>query len=187
MCKLFKAALLGVLISLVFFGVKAADRGVPASHGIGNFGQVDAHLCRGAQPDAAGIASLKELGVKTIICLRMTNDLWGPERASAVSNGMTFVNLPLAGLGAPSLPAMEKILAAIENSPGPVFVHCEHGCDRTGTVIACYRIRHDHWSAAEAQKEADHYGMSELERGMRKFVVNFAATENTKREGAARP
>jgi protein tyrosine/serine phosphatase len=184
MCKLLKASLLGVLIALAFVSVSAADRGVPASHGIGNFGQVDAHLYRGAQPDAIGVANLKGLGVKTIICLRMTNDLWLPERAIAESNGISFVNIPLPGLGAPAKSDMEKFLAAIEKSPDPVFVHCEHGCDRTGTVIACYRIRHDHWSAAEAQKEADHYGMSDLERGMRKFIVEFGTEENKKRQTA---
>ena len=30
--------------------------------------------------------------------------------------------------------------------PGPIFVHCRRGKDRTGTVIACYRIQHDGWA-----------------------------------------
>jgi protein tyrosine/serine phosphatase len=187
MCKLFKTALVAVLATLVLVRGDAEDRGVPASHGIGNFGQVDSHLYRGAQPDAAGIVNLQRLGVKTIICLRLTNDLWRPERTVAESNGITFLNIPLKGVGAPEQSAMEQALQAIEESPGPVFVHCEHGCDRTGTLVACYRIQHDHWSAAAAQKEADHYGMSSVERGMRKFIVEFAASEARKPQTAPRP
>ena len=72
------------------------------------------------------------------------------------------------------------MLSIIEASPGAVFVHCEHGCDRTGTVVACYRIQHDHWTAAAVQTEADLYGMSKLERGMRSFVAEYAAAAGRK-------
>jgi protein tyrosine/serine phosphatase len=164
-----------VLALLASAPCQAADRGVPASHGITNFGQVNPHLYRGAQPDASGMASLKELGVKTIICLRMTNDLWKPEGVEATNNGMIFINIPLSGAARPKDADVARALSAIENSPGPVFVHCCYGCDRTGTIIACYRIQHDQWTGAAAQKEADHYGMSTLEFGMRKFIANFAA------------
>ena len=81
--------------------------------------------------------------------------------------------MPLKGLGRPTEKQLAHVLEIIESAPGPVFVHCEHGCDRTGTVIACYRIHHDLWTAAAAQKEADVYGMSKLERGMRSFVADF--------------
>ena len=158
---------------------QAADRGVPPSHGITNFGQINDHLYRGAQPDAAGLANLKTLGVKTVICLRQTNDLWKPEQVQSASNGIAFINIPLPGLGRPKDADVARVLDAINNSPGPVFVHCEYGCDRTGTIIACYRIRHDHWTPAAAQEEADRFGMSSLERGMRSFIANFAKTADS--------
>ena len=170
-----KWTLAGPLALVALLPAQAEARGVPVSHGITNFGRVNDHLYRGAQPDAAGLDGLKILGVKTIICLRMTNDLWRLEKDRAGSNGMTFINIPLKGLGRPGDGEVARALALIENSPDPVFVHCEHGCDRTGALIACYRIAHDHWTATAAQKEADHYGMSSLERGMRRFIADFAA------------
>jgi protein tyrosine/serine phosphatase len=150
------------------------DRGLPATEGIRNFGKIDGHLYRGAQPDAAGIAKLKQLGVALIINLRMSNELWTPEATTALSNSILYTNIPLGGLGRPTEEEVARVLALIENAPGPVYVHCEHGCDRTGTVVACYRIEHDGWDAEAALKEANHYGMSPFERGMRDYVSEFA-------------
>ncbi len=160
----------------------AADRGVPASHGIVNFGKVSDHLYRGAQPDADGIANLKKLGVTMIINLRTTEEIWPPESVQASDNAILYTNIPLRGLSRPGDRDVARILSVINNAPGPVFVHCEHGCDRTGTIIACYRIKHDGWDASAAFKEADHYGMSQLERGMRSYVADFAR-QSAKKSG----
>jgi hypothetical protein len=41
-------------------------------------------------------------------------------------------------------------------------------------VIACYRIKHDKWTAAAALKEAKEHGMASWETGMHEFVKDFA-------------
>jgi len=148
-------------------------RGLPAQQGIGNFGKISDKLYRGAQPDAPALKSLSQLGVKTIIDLRMANDVWRAEPTQAQANGILYTNIPFRGLGRPTDEQISQVLALIETLPGPVFIHCEHGCDRTGTVIACYRIRHDRWSNDTAFKEAARYGLSWFERGMRKFILSF--------------
>ena len=159
---------------LMVMGVLAGEqRGVAPQYGIGNFGKVNEHLYRGAQPDAAGIRSLKELGIRTIINLRMTNDVLLAEAAEAQTNGIVYTNVPLAGLGRPTDVQVNTVLALIQKAEAPVFIHCEHGCDRTGTIIACYRIKHDHWSVEDALQEAEHYGMSKLERGMKRYIEDF--------------
>ena len=168
-----------VVVSL-FFAVPglvclAGQRGVPAQNGIGNFGQVSAHLYRGAQPAPATLTNLSRLGVRLIIDLREP-DKMSAEGVAARAAGLTYTNIPLRGLGRPTDHQVKDILALIDSSPGPVFIHCKHGCDRTGTVVACYRIQHDGWTSGEALKEAVHYGMSRLERGMKAYVVDFGRT-----------
>jgi len=153
----------------------ASARGLPEQQGILNFGKVSERLYRGAQPDAAGIKNLGQLGVKAIINLRLTNDLWAAEASEAQAAGILYTNIPLRGLGRPTDEEIKQILSLIQTMPGPVFVHCQHGCDRTGTVVACYRIQHEQWSNEKAFKEAVRYGISKFERGMRKFIMSFKA------------
>jgi protein tyrosine/serine phosphatase len=171
-----KIALCCVLVA-GFFGpgvTLSHARGVPASEGIVNFGKVSDGLYRGAQPDDAGLDSLKRLGVKTIINLRMTDDCWKDESAKAVSHGILYTNVPFHGMGRPTDDQVKTVLGMIDSLPGPVFIHCQHGCDRTGTIVACYRMKHDQWTLEKALAEANHYGLSMFERGMKKFVQDFS-------------
>jgi protein tyrosine/serine phosphatase len=55
-----------------------------------------------------------------------------------------------------------------------VFVHCQAGRDRTGTVVACYRILQCQWTTEQALREADEFRMSRLADQMKEFVADFA-------------
>ena len=151
--------------------------------GIPNFGRINADLVRGAQPDATGLANLHQLGVRTIINLRMPGDTWPAEAAVAESLGLGYVSMPLPGLRAPSAAQVALILTRIANSPPPVFIHCEHGADRTGTIIACYRMSHDNWRRAPALAEAETHGLSIFQFGMRHFIENYSPSTS----GPSRP
>ena len=180
-----------LLISWMGLGISACvggERGLPAQNGIINFGQVNEHLYRGAQPDAAALENLKKLGVKTVINLRMSNDIWKDEEAQARCNGILCTNVPLRGMGRPTDEQINLVLSLINNSAGPVFIHCQHGCDRTGTIVACYRIKHDNWSVEQALAEAKRYGMSRFELGMKRYVTSFSKRNQTELASAkARP
>jgi protein tyrosine/serine phosphatase len=167
-------ALCAVLLIATAIVAAAGDRGVPASQGIINFGKINEVLYRGAQPDAAGIRNLKGLGIKSIVNLCMPNDLWQAELAEASANGIVYTNIPMKRFGRPPAELVAQVLATIESLPSPVFVHCQHGCDRTGTIIACYRIKHDHWTGEAALAEAKRYGISVFERGMRSCILAFS-------------
>jgi uncharacterized protein (TIGR01244 family) len=148
--------------------------------GITNFARVNDRLFRGAQPDGDGMKSLARLGVKTIINLRMTNDVWSAEEAAARAAGITYTNVPMSGISRPTDEQVEKVLSIIQTGPHPVFVHCQHGADRTGSIIACYRVRHDKWPSKQALLEARQHGMSPLEIGMKEYVTEFGKSQKSK-------
>ena len=166
------------MFALITFSAvcKSSARGLPTQEGILNFGKVTETIYRGAQPDTNGMASLQRLGVKMIINLRMPGDGWKEEESLAQAQGIIYTNVPLRGIGRPTDDQINTVLKLIESVQGPVFIHCQHGCDRTGTIVACYRIKHDQWSSEKALAEAVHYGMSSLERGMKRYVADFATT-----------
>jgi tyrosine-protein phosphatase SIW14 len=161
---------LSLIVSFDLVGTQDDPRTVP---GITNFARVNNRLYRGAQPNGDGISSLARLGVRTIINLRMTNDVWSAEEAEARALGITYTNVPMSGIGRPTDDQVAKVLSIIETGSNPVFVHCQRGADRTGTIIACYRIQHDKWSSKQALQEAKEHGMSALEIGMRHYVAEF--------------
>lgn len=142
--------------------------------GISNFHQVSARIYRGAQPDGEGWISLANLGVRTVIDLRPENEhSCKAEKQAVEAAGMHYVNVPFNGFHAPPDDKISKVLGLMSDSTGPVFVHCRRGADRTGTVIACYRITHDGWSNRRALHEAVSYGMSWIEFGMQHYVRTF--------------
>jgi protein tyrosine/serine phosphatase len=161
-----------LLLTLVFSAaVFAAD--LPAIH-VNNLGKVNGHLLRGAEPSPAAMQELGAAGVKLVIDLRVPGKGTEMEKELAQKLGIRYVNIPLPPLSAPKPEQVGGVLKLItENDSGTVFVHCRRGKDRTGTVIACYRIQHDGWPNDRALEEAKEYGMSAAERGMRAFIAHF--------------
>ena len=176
-----KLAGLVLTLSLAAATASAQITGVP------NFQKVDEHVYRGGQPSSEGFRNLSSLGVRTVIDLREIGEHSQAEESSWVqSSGMRYVSIPLKGMSAPSEENVKKVLAILnDSSAGPVFVHCRRGADRTGTMIACYRISHDGWQSRKALHEAKSYGMSMWERAMQSYVSHYAAPAAAPAEAVA--
>ena len=143
-------------------------------------------MYRGGQPTPTGFQSLAQLGVKTVIDLRRVNEHSTTSEAQVVeADGMHYINVPLSGVAAPPDSDVSKVLALLgAGAEGPVFVHCRRGADRTGTIIACYRIEHDGWRNGQALKEAKSFGMNWTELAMKHFVLTFNPAAERLAQGA---
>lgn len=144
----------------------------PAEH-VRNFDRVNDHLFRGGEPSLVGLQELGAMGVKIDLDLRESGEGTEAEKRGTEKLAMKYINVPLSAFSAPSKEQMERVLSIILSSSGTVFVHCRRGKDRTGTVVACYRIQHDGWDNRHALAEAKQHGMSFAERGMRVYILHF--------------
>lgn len=64
--------------------------------------------------------------------------------------GFKFYDLFFPDCTAPPFEIVERFLEIVESTDGAVAVHCFAGMGRTGTLIACYMIKHLDFNAAEA-------------------------------------
>jgi protein tyrosine phosphatase (PTP) superfamily phosphohydrolase (DUF442 family) len=171
------------LLALAVAGLThAAEPARPAPHSLTNFEEVNDSLYRGAQPSKEGFRELAKMGVHTVIDLRGPGRRASAEAEFVRSLGMQYVNVPLDGFRAPRPDEISKLLGMLENrNAGPVFVHCRRGADRTGTVVAIYRIEHDHWSNLQALNEAQSMKMASSEILMRKLILQYKPSDPSAR------
>jgi tyrosine-protein phosphatase SIW14 len=87
---------------------------------------------------------------------------------------MRYVHLEFQGGVTPTQEQIEKALSVLEDrTQAPVFVHCHEGKDRTGMIIACYRISHDNWSNQKALAEAKSWAARELTSAMERSIIQY--------------
>jgi protein tyrosine phosphatase (PTP) superfamily phosphohydrolase (DUF442 family) len=124
-----------------------------------NFSQVSPTLYRSGQPTQAGIATIKNTGIKTILKLNADS----PAEAGWIAGaGMNLETMVLTTQHSPTYDEVDAALAIL-NDPAkqPVLVHCKLGHDRTGAVVGAYRISVQGWSVAQAAAEAKSLGYSD--------------------------
>ena len=141
---------------------------------IDNFGQINAHYFRGAQPDRGDYADLKALGIKTVIDLQ--KDFKASEERLVRAAGMKFYRIPMNTRVSPTEEQLDSFLRLV-NDPAnqPVYVHCAGGRHRTGVMTAVYRMTHDGWTADQAFKEMKRYdfGADFLHPEFKTFVFAY--------------
>lgn len=160
-------------VAMAEFSVEAIEAAKAVIH---NFHVVNGDILRGSQPDQDGLEALRALQVRTIVNLRhhsrapahSANPTIKPrfddleideERVLAESLGMQFFNVSLDSRSAPLPGRIEQfvqICSQLENFP--IFVHCQHGTDRTSAMIGAYRIKIDSWTVPAAVDEMCKYG-----------------------------
>ena len=153
----------------------------PQVKGLHRLYRVNEHLYRSAQPTHEGLENLPSLGIKTVIDLRERSERSG-EAQLLESLGIKYVNIPMPPMGAPSVESVRRALALLSDElDWPILVHCEHGVDRTGTLIACFRISDEGWSNQRALNEAKLRGMAPIQTAKKHFILHWPspATANS--------
>ena len=117
--------------------------------GLKNFHQVTTNLYRCAQPGAEGMRQLEKLGVKTVINLRAFHGDAGEVKSTALRQEHIYFKT-----WHPEDEDVVRFLKIVtDTNRAPFVVHCQHGSDRTGTMIAIYRMAVQGWTKDEAIDE----------------------------------
>jgi protein tyrosine phosphatase (PTP) superfamily phosphohydrolase (DUF442 family) len=151
------------------------------SKGIENLQKATTGIYRGARPlNIDEMAELQRIGIKSILNLQggdMRSSIWkliswnepgekqemiDAEKSIAETFGIDFMNQPLNSLDPVTNDDNKRINEALEflhnKKNQPVYIHCEHGKDRTGLVIALYKIKYEGMSAEAAYLEWEKLG-----------------------------
>ncbi len=133
---------------------------------LGNLGEVDAGLLRCAQPTAEGFREAKRRGVRTVVNLRSSHS----DHDLLRGTGLRYVEIPARqwSIGEAEIAAFLRVATAPESRP--VLVHCAQGCDRTGLVVAAYRVVVEGWSKEAAIRELERFGGLPLWRNLRRTL-----------------
>ncbi len=140
-----------------------------------NFGEATTTLYRGGQPSKSGFRILAKMGINIVVDLRGSRD---SERKIVTHLGMQYVALPWH-CPFPKDRIFAQFLTLLRKNPGKkIFVHCRLGDDRTGMMIASYRMTQQGWSAEKAEKEMEKFGFSFTHRrlicpGLSSYEENF--------------
>ena len=125
--------------------------------GVEDFGEVTPFLYRGAQPSREGFARLSKMGVDIVVDLR--GDRKG-ERTTVTKLGMQYEPISWFCMR-PKDALIARFLTLVRDNPRKkIFVHCTTGIDRTGMMVAAYRMVNQGWTANEAMAEMKAFGFS---------------------------
>lgn len=146
-----------------------------------NFQVVSPAVLRGGQPDEDGLQLLKRAGVKLVVNLRHhaknspkpsssysffrrgDDDEIEEEQEIAERLGLRFLNISLDGITAPTFDDIDKFVALFTDQENqPMYVHCLHGRERTGFMLATYRMKIESWTVEQAYQEMLQQGFDPL-------------------------
>jgi len=149
--------------------------------GLPNLYKVSDDLYRGAQPTAEGMGELKKLGIKTVVNLRSARS----DKDELGDTGLAYEEIPMKAWHAETEDAVRFLKIVTDKARTPVFVHCQQGADRTGTMSALYRIVVQGWTKDEAIREMTQggFGHHAIFKNLPRFLRDLDVEELRRRVG----
>jgi protein tyrosine/serine phosphatase len=139
------------------------------SKNLDNLYRVSDDLYRSEQPSNEAFVELKGMGIKSVLNLRTT------EKDDELIGNLNLKTY-LVPMDAGNFTDKEIIeaLKVISNAPKPILVHCRHGADRTGVVVAMYRIIFQGWTKDDALNELLNggYGFHTTYKNIPEYIKN---------------
>ena len=157
-----------VILNLLFFSVFMFIQKASCSD-IRNLSKVSNSLARGAQPDVEGFARLKKMGVKTIVNLRDNHS----DIEMMKGLGLQYINIPVNPWDLDDKDVVTFLKVVIDLNNMPIFVHCQHGLDKTGTMVAIYRMYFQEMTKEEVFKELPKYGFEKMWKTVKVYLDNI--------------
>jgi protein tyrosine/serine phosphatase len=162
------------LLALLIWGFPVSSTPIAPSGCPNDFGSPIRNFCvvtpnvmwRGAQPAHDGAAWLIQRRVRTIVNLELLHDdrraLGQVKPAKADKYELGYFRIPDWEPNVVFAPALlddhvAHFLAVVDDQPKPVYVHCRSGQNRTGVMVAAYRVIVEGAGAEEAIEEMRRY------------------------------
>jgi len=153
-----RRAFLAALGAMAILGAGASAETSPPRRielsGVDNLYQVAPGFYRSAQPTKLGFARLaSDLQIRTVVNLRELHD--DAPLAAGLPIELRRIGINTWHIGDDNGEKVVRALSAIRQGrdKGPVLVHCQHGSDRTGAIVAFYRILVENWDKERAIAE----------------------------------
>ena len=117
--------------------------------GAANLFKVTDYLYRSEQPTEEGMKNLERLGIKTIINLR---PLYSDSDAIK-GTGLRVEELSVKVWHIEDVDVVRVLRIIRKRENGPFLIHCSHGADRVGVMIAMFRAVEQGWTKEDAIQE----------------------------------
>jgi protein tyrosine phosphatase (PTP) superfamily phosphohydrolase (DUF442 family) len=143
--------------------------------GVPNFYKVSDDLYRGAQPSNEGMSQLEKLGIKTVVNLRSVHS----DRDEIENTGLSYEHIRMLTWNIQDDNVVRFLKIVTDSNNTPVFVHCQFGADRTGTMCAIYRIAVEGWNKNEAIEEMTEgsFGFHSIWKDLTDYIQNLNIDE----------
>ena len=167
---------------------------ISGTPGLPNLYRVNAGLYRSAQPGREGFIFLDkqqsltagDRPIKTVLSLRASND---DAELAAPDSDLRLERISFKTWHAEDEDVVKFLRIVSTPAMQQVLVHCKHGSDRTGTMLAIYRIVHDGWSKQQAIDEMidGGYGFHPIWNNLPRYILALdveAIRKEVLRQGA---
>jgi len=146
---------------------------------LNNLFQIDKGVFRSAQPSKLDFANLEKLAITEVLNLRR----WHSDKQEAKNTGITLYHVAMRAGNIKEKDVIQA-LKIIKNRKGNILIHCKHGADRTGLIVAMYRIVFQNFTKEMAVKEMTQGGFG-FHKVYTNIIIDFimqADIENIKKQ-----